>query len=448
MNIGFISRFGDGGALAIDARRDGHEVKVWIRDPKRRHEIFEGLVDKVEKYEDLKGWADFLFFDANHLDAEKLAVQKWGIPCWNASPGASKLEDDRGLARDLFEKAGMKPLRSDTYKTIEEAIKAIQGEKGLRVGKVFGGDSDSEDVVISERQDGEDLILVLQRYADSGKKYDGVEVEERVTYPDGSPCIEMGCAGYYSHGKRVGPIEISYQFKEPSSGWPGSYRGLGALCGESGTVNRYVTEKNKFYKATLGLFAEHLKKLDFTGEADVGCMVNEQGIFPLEWTIDRPGYPDCFLRRPLAKTPQMDFFYSCAVGKPIDFETNPGWACCFLVMVPGFPYQEAVEKHSAGYPVIGYDEKNINMHLQEVKKGKRGIEVAKGCGYSAVVSGRGDTIEMARRNAHWLVAEQNPKRLFIPKFNIRPDIGQRVIAQKEEIMELGWMTESEWDNGM
>ena len=112
-------------------------------------------------------------------------------------------------------------------------------------------------------------------------------------------------------------------------------------------------------------------------------------------------------------------------------------------MVPGFPYQEAVEKHSAGYPVIGYDEKNINMHLQEVKKGKRGIEVAKGCGYAAIVSGRGDTIESARRNAHWLVAEANPKRLFIPKMAIRADIGLRVIDQMEEIKELGWMTPEE-----
>ena len=437
MKIGFVSRFGDGAALALDAIRDGHEAKIWIQDPKRRHEIFEGLISKVEKYEDFKGWADLLFFDANHLDKEKLAVQKWGVPLWNGSPEASKLEDDRGFARDLFEKQGMKPLISETRKTIEEAIKFIQGEKGLWVTKMVGGDSDSEDVSISEYEDGQDVIAVLQRYADSGKKYDAVEIEERVIG------IEMGCASYYSHGKRVGPIEISFQHKEPADGWPGSSRGLGALCGESGTVAVYVTEANKFYKETLGRFSEYLKKIDFTGEADIGCMVDEKGVKPLEWTIDRPGYPDCFLRRPLAKTSQMEFFHSCAIGKPIEFKTIPGWACCFLLMTPGFPYQEAVEKHSAGYPVIGYDEKNINMHLQEVKKGKRSIEVANGCGYSAVVSGRGDTIESARRNAHWLVAEANPKRLFIPKMAIRADIGLRVIDQLEEIKELGWMTPEE-----
>ena len=54
MRVGIISRFGDGLDLAIDAKRDGHEVKCWIQDHKRRHEIFEGLVDKVDDYQKFK----------------------------------------------------------------------------------------------------------------------------------------------------------------------------------------------------------------------------------------------------------------------------------------------------------------------------------------------------------------------------------------------------------
>jgi phosphoribosylamine-glycine ligase len=115
-------------------------------------------------------------------------------------------------------------------------------------------------------------------------------------------------------------------------------------------------------------------------------------------------------------------------------------------MAAGFPNQDAVELYSSGYLVQGYDEKNVNMHLQEVTKNKKGqIVVAKGCGYAACLSGRGDTIEAARRNAHWLYAEANPKRLSIQKSQIRADIGERVLDQKEEIIELGLMTESEWE---
>ncbi len=438
MRIGIISRFGDGLDLAIDAKRDGHECRAWIQESQRRHIIFEGLVNKVERYQELKGWADFLFFDANHLEKEWEAVQSWKVPCWNGSTATNKLESDRDFARGLFEQYGMKSLKSDSFNTIEEAIKFISKSDGLLVGKVFGGDAESEDVVISELKGGLDLIAILQRYADSGKKYDGVEIQERVIG------VEVGCAAYYSHGKQTGPIEISYQHKEPSNGFKGATRGLGALCGESGTLSIYVTPDNLFYKKTLGLFSDYFKKIDFTGECDIGTMTNEKGISALEFTPGRPGYPDCFLRRSLSKTPQMDFFYSCAIGKPIAFETHPGLGICYLLMAPGFPYQEAVEKHSAGYPVMGYDESNPNMHLQEVTKGKRGIEVAKGCGYAAVISGRGNTIEEAQRNAMWLYDERNPKRLYIPKSNIRTDIGDRVLIQKQRIIKYGILTEKDF----
>lgn len=439
MKILMISRWGDGCDMAVDAVRDGHECRVWIQDPKRRHEIFEGLVEKIEDYKDAKGWAEFAFFDANHLEKEYLEIQKWGIKMWNGSPEGNKMEADREFARGLFEKAGMKSLASDSFKKIEEAIKFISAKKGLKVAKVFGGDADSEDVILSNWEDGGDVVSVLQRYADSGKKYDGVEIQERILG------IEMGCAAYYARGRRVGPIELNFQHKEPADGWPGATRGLGALCGESGTLAKYVTEENAFYKKTLGLFSDHLKKIEFTGEIDIGTMTNEKGIFALEFTPGRPGYPDTFLRRSLAMTPQMDFFASCAAGQPIEFKSRSDWGICFLLMAPGFPDQKSVERRSAGYPVIGYDEKNVDMHLQEVTKGKRGIEVAKGCGYAAVISGHGPTIESARRRAHWLVHESNPKRLDIPKFDIRADIGLRVLEQKDEILELGLMTPEEWD---
>jgi phosphoribosylamine--glycine ligase len=433
-----LSRYGDGLDLAIDFKRDGHEVRCWIQDPKRRHEIFEGLVEKVDDFKEAKGWAELAVFDANHMADEWSVVSKWGIPVWGGSPQGEQMEQDRDFAHGLMEKVGLKALESDTFKTLEEAIVFVQKEKKLRVVKIVGGDADSEDVIISEREDAADAIALMQRYADSGKKYDEVEVEERIIG------IEVGCAGYFNGTDWIGPIELNWQFKETAAGRPGSSRGLGALCGETGTVIKYVTQENSFFKRTLGLFTKHLRKIDYRGEIDIGSMTNKDGIFPIEFT-PRFGYPDVYIRRALSKTPQIDLFAAGAAGKTLDFKTLPGWGIGYLIMAPGFPYKEAVEGHSAGYPVIGYDEKNPNMHLQEVRKGKRGIEIAKGCGYAAVVTGRGATIEAAQRNAYWQYHEANPKRLQIPKSCVRSDIGQRVIDQKDEILELGLMTPEEWD---
>ena len=129
-----LSRYGDGLDLAIDAKRDGHEAVCWIQDPKRRPLIYEGMVKKVDKWQEALDWADTVIFDANGLTEEwKIASKK--KPCWGGSVEGERMEKDRDYAHSLMEKAGMKALKSDTFKTLEEAIKFVSKKKGLRVCK-------------------------------------------------------------------------------------------------------------------------------------------------------------------------------------------------------------------------------------------------------------------------------------------------------------------------
>lgn len=436
MKVLFFSRYGDGADLALDMRRGGHEVRVWIQDPKRRPYIWTGLIEKVDDWRKSLDWADWCFFDANGLTKEwDQAVKK--KPCFGGSAEGEKMEKDRAFAHKLMAAVGMAKFESVSFKTIDEAQKHLQEHKVKHVAKLVGGDADSDDVLISEMESGEDAIELMERFKEQGKKYDVVEVEERVFG------VEVGCAGYFNGKDWVGPIEVNFQHKEVAAGWRGSDRGLGLLCGETGTVIRYVTAENAFFKKTLDLFSDHLRNIDYRGEIDIGTITNAEGIFPIEFT-PRKGYPDCFIRRALAKTPEADLYAAVAAGKPLDVQTLPGWAIGYLVMAPGFPYQDAVKKHAAGYPVFGYDEKNPGMHLMEVTKVKRGIQVADGCGYLAVVTAAGPTIESAQRRAYWLVNPANEKRLYSPKSWVRADIGDRVLAQKDEILEFGIVTEAEW----
>ncbi len=174
-----LSLYGDGADLAIDAKRDGHEARLWIQDPKRRHVIYKDLVPQVDDWKESLDWCDLVIFDANKMSEEWKIASKVK-PCWGGSPAGEKMEQDRDFAHGLMEKAGMKALTSDTFKTLEEAIKFVSKKKGLRVCKIVGGDADSEDIIISEMEGAEDAIALMQRYIDSGKKYDLVEVEERI----------------------------------------------------------------------------------------------------------------------------------------------------------------------------------------------------------------------------------------------------------------------------
>ncbi len=447
MKILQFTKFGDGLDFAIDAKRNGHEVIAWIKNPECRKKSWNGIVKKVEgdgpdPWKKSFSEVDYCFFDSNGLSDEWEIASKVK-PSFGGSKDGERMEKDRAFARSLFEGAGMKTLESLSFKTLKEAEAHLKEHKIKHVVKITGGDSDSDDVLISELKDGADAIALMHRFEDQKKRYDAVEIEERVFG------IEIGCAGYFNGKKWVGPIEINFQHKEFAAGRPGSTRGLGFLVGETGTLIKYVTTENAFFKKTLNLFTAHLKKINYRGEIDVGTITNEDGIFPLEFT-PRSGYPDFFIRRPLAKSSQQDFFGAIARGEDFDFETFPGWALGFLVMAPGFPYHDAVKKHSAEYPIFGYDEKNINMHLQEATISElnkdKSLVVTDGTGYAACVSGRGATIESAARAAYWQVHPANEKRLYIPKAWVREDIGDRVLVEKEEILELGLMKEDEWDS--
>ncbi len=440
MNILFLSRYGDGADLALDALRWGNEVRFWNQDAKRRKEIFVGIIDQVDDFRPSIDWCDYAFLDACGMTEERAEILKKGKPVFGASPEAEKMEKDRPFAQKLFKAAGMKSPESESFKSIEEAKVYLSNSKGLRVVKITGKDADSDDILISEMEGAQDAAALMDRFDEAGKKFDSIEVDERIIG------IEVGAAGYFNGRKWIGPIEINFQHKEIGNGRPGSARGVGMLTGETGTIVKYVTQENKFFQKTLGKFTAHLKSIGYRGETDLGTIVDEKGDpRPIEWT-KRKGYPDCFLRRELTVTPEPDLYAAIARGEDIDYKTLPGWAMAVLVMVPGFPYQESVKKHSAGYPIFGYDEKNPHMHLQESRRAKdgEGYVVADGCGYAAVVTGRGLTIEAAQRNTYWQLHEANKKRLYIPKMDYRTDIGDRVLAQKDEILELGIMTEAEW----
>lgn len=443
MKILFLSRYGDGADLALDMRRWGHEVRFWNQDLQRRKEIFVGILDQVHDFRPSVDWCDWAFLDACGMTEERAYILKHGKPVFGASPEAEKMEKDRAYANQLFQDAGMATPESVSFKTIPEAQAYLQANQGLRVVKLVGGDADSDDVLISEREDGADALALMTRFEELGKKCDVVEIEERILG------MEIGCAGYYAGRKVgwVGPVEINFQHKEVRNGRPWAWRGVGMLCGETGTVIKYVTQENAFFKKTLGLFTEHLAQIDYRGETDLGTIVDRQARpRPIEWT-KRKGYPDCFIRRELTVTPEPDLYAAVARGEPIDYQTKGGWAVGVLVMVPGFPYQESVRRHAAGYPIFGYDEANPSLHLQEARKAKEGdgYVVADGCGYAAVVSGSGPTIESAQRQAYWHLNEANPKRFYIPKMDYRTDIGDRVLAQKDQIIEMGVMTEAEWN---
>ncbi len=439
MKILVVSRDGSCSPVAFQFKKEGAEVRFFIVKPEYRKDLYDGLVDKIQKLEEAKGWAEWAYFGENKLVDEWKEVSSWGIPVYGGSEAGQKMEKDRPGAQVLADKMGLKIPRSHEVKTAEEAEKFLTKEKGPWVIKFVGGSSDSWDVLLGEYEDNADLIGFVRRTKDSGKTWDAIEIDEFI------PGIEAGVAAYFD-GERFAPgIEINFQNKRIASGEQG--HGVGFLTGEMGTTIRYVDEKNAFFKKVLAPLADHLKKIGYKGEIDVGTIVAENGdIYFVEFT-PRTGYPDCVIRLPLQVTPISELFYAVASGNATENKVRGGWSVGVVLVCPGFPVTKWADEASKGNPVVNYDRHRDNCHLFGVKKDKDGgvVVCTASDGYPCVVVDNGPTLESARRRVYWRLNRSNPDHLSVPQAQYRDDIGKRVVDNKDEIIAVGILSQEEWD---
>ena len=438
MKILVISRDGSCAPIAAQFLKEGAEVKFFVVKPEYRKDIYDGIVDKIQALKDAKGWATWVYFGENKLVDEWKEVMTWGIPVYGGSEAGQKLEKDRPGAQALAKKMGLKVPRSHEVKTVEEAEAFLTKEKGPWVLKFVGGNSDSWDVLLGEYEDNADLIGFVRRTKDSGKKWDAIEIDEFI------PGIEVGVAAYFDGTKFAPGIEINFQNKRIAAGEDGN--GVGYLTGEMGTTIRYVTEENAFFKKVLAPLAEHLKKIGYRGEIDVGTILAENGdIYFVEFT-PRTGYPDCVIRLPLQVTPISQLFFEVASGNVTANEVRGGWSVGVVLVTPGFPVTKWADDASKGNRVVNYKKHQDNCFLFGVKKDKDGemVVCSASDGYPCVVADRGPTLESARRRVYWRLKRDNPDHVSVAQAQYRDDIGQRVLENKAEIIALGVMTEEEW----
>src|SRR3989338_5951897 len=125
---------------------------------------------------------------------------------------------------------------------------------------------------------------------------------------------------------------------------------------------------NKLFNATLKKFERTLRKEKYVGYIDINCIVNGNGVYPLEWT-SRFGYPTIHIQIESFAMPVGEFLYNLASGENFEFKVKRGFHVGTRIVVPPFPYKDTgtFKAFSKDNAIIFRKPTTEGVHLEDVK---------------------------------------------------------------------------------
>jgi phosphoribosylamine--glycine ligase len=415
-----IGDYCDLGALYLRLIEEGHEVKVFIGNPLCRGTLG-GLVAQAADWRDELEWVraagrdGIILFEnvAKNRGALQDELRIQGLGVIGGSAYGDRLENDRAYAQQVLSAAGLPIARMWEFGDRQAALDFLDSHPGRYVLK-FNGPDAAIDNYIGRLPDGRDVRAYLRKLAHPESLDASLVLME---YLEG---VEMGVGAYFDGEKFLAPACLDWEHKRF---FPGD---LGELTGEMGTVVTYARSR-RFFERTLGRMERLLSEHGHCGYVNLNTIVNETGVWPLEFTC-RFGYPGFAILTPLQQTPWGDLFAGMMHKSLGTFETHPGFCVGVVLTTPPFPYPRPQVQEPVGLPVLFEGELTAedrqNLHYCEVGLEDGELVTSGIYGWAMVATGVGDSISAAQERANRLA-----DRVLIPNIRYRRDIGDRLMAR-------------------
>jgi phosphoribosylamine--glycine ligase len=448
--------------LILRLKKEGHEVLVCVEEETK---TLDGSITKLpyeKRLKDLKG-TDLIIYDECDFGDEPSDLRKQGYSVIGGSKKSDAMELDRAKGEAIAKLAGIKVPSSQEFTKISDIKEFIKSNPKVWVMKQNGALDGLKGLnFVSKCEDSRDIIDYLEW------------LEEK--WPDGLPQTftlqekieghEIGAGAYFNGTEFMKDkdgeefCEICYEHK---SLMPGD---MSVSTGEMFSLLKYTPAKsNKIFLETLDKMRDILKKVDFRGDVDANCIINETGVYFLEWTM-RFGSPTTSGQTAIHKTGWGEFLKACADGQQIPFEYDGRWTIPCFLYAPPFPNStddkirniiddkfKSQKKHSvedlkelmemrlttSEDLTVDFKEKlnkqDIdNFHPQYIyyKDGK--IKVAIPDGYVAIITGQGDTPKEAGEATAKLL-----KKILVPKGFYRNDFTSHYDRSKKDLIKWGYL---------
>ena len=333
-------------------------------------------------------------------------LRRDGFHVIGGSAYGDRLENERGYAQEILRDIGLSICPVTSFTSRGEAIRFVRENPARYVVK-FDGEGEN---FVGRLGDGRDVLAFL-----ASAPQEETESFILMQFVEG---VEMGVGAYFDGEKFLTPACLDWEHKRFFTG------DLGELTGEMGTIVTY-DRTGRFFDLTLGRMAPLLRAGGYCGYININTIVNEAGIWPLEFTC-RFGYPGFAILDPLQETPWSELFHVMVRRSHTTFKTRSGFAAGIVMTTPPFPYSRFDIEAPVGLPVLldalGPDELP-HVHYGEVGLQNGQLVTTGAYGWSLVVTGVAETIAGAQQRANNLA-----DRIVIPNVRYRRDIGARLIA--------------------
>lgn len=423
----FISWSGLIGDIAWQIVKEGHEVRYFIHAEKER-DIADGFVPKSTDWEKDAQWADVIIFDDTLGQGEQAqALRKQGKLVVGGTPFTDSLEDDRSFGQEQLKKAGVNILPYKEFDSFDVAIAYVKANPDRYVIKPSGeAQNVKRRLFVGEEEDGDDVIRMLEAYKKAfSEEIKIFQLQKRVTG------VEVAVGGFFNGKEFALPVNINFEHKKL---FPGE---IGPPTGEMGTT-MFWSAPNKIFNLTLKKMEQKLAEEGYVGYIDLNCIVNGNGIYPLEFTA-RFGYPTISIQQEGILTPIGQFFYELASGSLKQFKTRTGFQIGVRIVVPPFPFDDEAtfDSFSKNAAIVFKKPVKDEVHIEDVKSVDGQWLVAGTSGVVLVVVGLGSTMKQAQTQAYNKI-----KNILIPNMYYRTDIGDRWAEDSDKLHNWGYLRET------
>ena len=423
-NFLFVSLTGLISDIAWQVSKEGHEVRYFIGDKKEK-DIADGFVAKSKDWEKDKDWADIVVFDDTLGQGEKAqALRKEGKLVIGGTAYSDKLEDDRSFGQEELKKAGVNIIPYQDFDSFDPAIEFVMKNPDRYVIKPSGeAQNIKRRLFVGEEEDGDDVVRMLEAYkrafSDEIKVF---QLQRRVTG------VEVAVGAFFNGKKFITPVNINFEHKKL---FPGN---IGPPTGEMGT-SMFWSEPNRLFNQTLLKMESKLAEEGYVGYIDLNCIVNNNGIYPLEFT-SRFGYPTISIQQEGMLTPISDLFWELATGADPKWRTRSGFQVGVRIVVPPFPFDDepTFESFSKNGAIVLKKPNFDGIHIEDVKEVKGQWLIAGTSGVVLVVIGTGQTMLQAQAQVYSRI-----KNIMIANMYYRTDIGDRWVEDSDKLHNWGYL---------